>query len=77
MAFIRGINLSRDERSFVATHVLAINVYAPIVFLHSRDSCYYGLFMSNDETRMLGTTKFFELLDALVVSMHLRETPSK
>jgi len=76
MAFIHGINLSRDERSFVATHILVINVYALIVFLHSRDSCY-GLFVSNDETRMLGMTKFFELLDALVVSMHLRETSSK
>ena len=68
MAFIRDINLSRDERSFVATHVLATNVYAPIVFLHPRDSCYHGLFVSNDEAWMLGTTKFFELLDALVVS---------
>jgi len=80
----RGVDLSPDKRSFVATHVLTtrvlvINVYETSFQLRlctreSRDSRHRGLSVPNGEARTLGTIKFFELLDALVALLQPRET---
>ncbi|KYQ50744.1 hypothetical protein ALC60_10163, partial [Trachymyrmex zeteki] len=69
----RGVELSPDEGSVVAARVLAANVHETSLQLclctrKSRDSHHHGLSVSNDEARTLDTTKFFELLDALVAS---------
>ena len=75
----RGVDFSLDKRSFVATHVLATRVLATNVHetslqlrlctRESRDPRHRELSVSNGEVRTLGTTKFFELLDALVASL--------
>jgi len=80
----RNVDLSPDKRSFVATRVLATRVLITNVHETSlqlglctrelRDPRHRGLFVSNSEAQMLGTIKFFELLDALVASLQLRET---
>ena len=75
----RGVDFSPDKKSFVAIHVLATNVHETSLQLRlytreSRDPRHRGLSVSNGEVRTLGTTKFFELLDALVASLQPRET---
>ena len=75
----RGVDFSPDKRLFVATHVLANNVHETLLQLRlytreSRGPRHRGLSVSNGEVRTLGTTKFFELLDALVASLQPRKT---
>jgi len=62
-----------------STRVLATIVHETSLQLRlctreSRDSRHRGLSVSNGEARTLGTTKFFELLDAFVASLQPRET---
>ncbi|EGI67925.1 hypothetical protein G5I_03439 [Acromyrmex echinatior] len=65
-----SVDLLPDERSFVATRVLATNVHECSNFTReSRDLRHHGLSMSNGEARKLGTTKFFEPFDAFVASL--------
>jgi len=80
----RGVDFLPDKRSFVATRVLitrvlATNVHETSLQLRlctreSRDPRHRELSVSNGEARTFGTTKFFELLDALVASLQPRET---
>jgi len=70
---------TRDRSLLLTICVLATNVHETSLQLRLciRKSCdprHRGLSVSNDEVRALGTTKFFELLDALVASLQPCET---
>jgi len=66
-AFKRGVDLSPDERSFVATRILVTRVPASNLYEMSLQLCLFtcesrdprhGLSVSNGVMRTLGTTKF-------------------
>jgi len=76
--FLARQEIVRSTR-VLATRVLATIVHETSLQLRlctreSRDPRHRGLSVSNGEARTLGTTKFFELLDAFVASLQPRET---
>jgi len=62
------------DRSLLLTYSSPMCTKRRLCTRESRDPRHRGLSVSNGEVRTLGTTKFFELPDALIASLQLRET---
>ena len=63
----RGIDLLPDKKSIVAIRYKRVRIVL-IALYPRRDPCHRGLSVSNCEVRTFDTTKFFEILDALIAS---------